>query len=878
MSGISSLREIVLQCRDRLRIGREKAKAHHDSGGTGFQVSTRMADLYDDVVLSVWEQACREHAPDDSSGMALVAHGGFGRRDLAPYSDADIMLITTRRANKQAEAIAGNLTRDLVDAGLQVGFSIRLADEACRLAWDDPVIFSSLTESRLLAGSLKLYSRFFQGLRSGAMRRSNTLIKAVIAARREERRKWGETSYLLSPNIKRSRGGLREIQLVRWVGFARYGEVDLEQLQKLGVLPTEDYRVLKDAYAFMLRLRNELHFREGRAQDVLDRPMQLTIADAWGYEGSDGKLAVEEFMQDYFEKTRAVRYAAAFFRDDSQSQPLHQQITERLFSRRIGDDIRLGPTHVWVPKQQLDDFSKDLPRVLRLMSFANRKRRRIGHPTWQAIRRAMLERKSQTPDAESIGAFLSLLSQPGRLAPLLRRLHELKIIGQFIPAFEHTRGLLQFNAYHKYTVDAHCIRSVEAATDLQMSESGMGRRYRRLKDKTLLHLALLIHDIGKGYDEDHSIVGARIARETAESFQLDSASIELLEWLILKHLLVNTTAFRYNLDDPSIILSFAKEVGTIRRLELLVVHAVADLTAVGPDVINDWKLNLIEQLYLRTRRYFETGQLPGENEAEIDSNREKVLELLQESKADDFSKQLVREMPPSLLRRVSPEAVADHVTQFGCAIEAGGQSLCLGEFDENFSAMRYRVMCRDAQRIGTFSRVTGALATCGLSILRADVETIGEGVIWDSFWVDDPDHPDEVPPHRVDSVCKRVCSLLDDPSKPIPPYRRTWGTSSKKQSQSVFVLPTNVVFDNATADQFTIICLFAYDQVGLLHRIAKELANLRLVLHFAKIDTHLDQIADVFYVTEEGGEKIENEERQNQIRAQLMAVVHSSQT
>ena len=544
MSGISSLRDIVLQCRDRLKVGREKAKAHHNSGGAGFQVSTRMADLYDDIVLRVWQEACREHVEDqESSGLALVAHGGFGRRDLAPYSDADLMLVTTRASEQIATSVAGCLTRDLVDAGLQVGFSMRTAKEACALAWEDPVIFSSLTESRFLAGSVQLYSKFFQGLRKGAMRRSNRLIRDVNAARREERRKWGDTSYLLSPNVKRSRGGLRDIQLVRWIGFARYGEVDLERLRKLGVLPEEDYRALRKAYEFMLRLRNELHFRENRAQDVLDRPTQLEIAQAWGYEGKDGVLPVEEFMQHYFDNTRNVRYASAFFRDDSRSQSLYQQITERVLSRNLGDGIRMGPTHIWVTKSAIKEFAHDLPSVLRLMSMANLRRRRIGHRTWQAIRQAMQDAEPQQPTAETIGAFLSLMSRPGRLAPLLRRLHELRIIDQLIPAFARTRGLLQFNAYHKYTVDAHCIRSVEAATDMEHDTGGMGRRYRRLKDKTLLHLALLIHDIGKGYEEDHSIVGARIARETAEILELDSASSEILEWLILQHLLVNTIAF-----------------------------------------------------------------------------------------------------------------------------------------------------------------------------------------------------------------------------------------------------------------------------------------------------------------------------------------------
>ena len=869
-----TLRPVVIRGRERLRIGREKCRVQHNAGSPGVQVSARIADLYDDVVLDAWAEVAGEHDGDPLySGIALVAHGGFGRRDLAPYSDADLMLLTTQASSPLAEKFSAQLSRDLVDAGLDVGFSIRMPAEACRLSWSDPIIFSSLTECRLLAGSLQVYSRFFESLRRGAIRRSTSLIPEVVSARREESNKWGETSFLLRPNVKRSRGALRDIQLIRWIGFARYGEVEFDQLFQLGVLPEEDYRHLRDAYEFMLRLRNELHFRENRAQDVLDRATQLEIAEAWGYRGSEGVLPVEEFMQDYFENTRNVRYAAAFFADDAKSRPLYRQVFERVFSKRIDTSIRMGPTHIWVTERDLPEFACSLPKVLRLMDLANHHRRRIGHRTWQAIRTAMKDREPTPPDTVSLSSFLRLLGRPGRLASLLRRLHELRVIEQLIPAFKRTRGLLQFNAYHKYTVDAHCIRAVEAATNLQDNPSPMGRRYRRLKDKTLLHLALLIHDVGKGYEEDHCIVGARIARETAQRLELDPASAEILEWLVLKHLIVNVAAFRHDLNDPEIVLSFAKEVGSIRRLELLIVHAVADLEAVGPEVVTDWKMNLIEQLYLRTRRYFETGHLPGENDEELEAKREKVQAVMQTLDAPEDSYRLLAEVPMSILNSESPEKLAEQLHEVAGKLEHGTQSLCLGEFDPQLSTVRYTVMRRQGeQRIGTFTRVTGALMSCGLTILRADIETFDNDLVWDNFWVDDPDFPGQPPPWRMDDVCGRVCDLLDSPDAPLPPVPQKWATQRLREPTSVNVLPTNVVFDNETVDRYTILSFFTYDQVGLLYRVAAALSDLQIVLHFAKIDTHLDQTADVFYVSELDGQQIRDLGRQSQIRESLLRV------
>ncbi len=871
-----SMRPIVLRCREMLREGREKAREQHQSGSPGMQVCTLIADLYDDVVLDVWNEAIREHATDERlSGLSLTAHGGFGRRDLAPFSDVDLMLLTTRSSESLAAKIIGNLTRDLGDSGIDPGLSLRLPGEACKMSWEDPVVFSSLAESRLLAGSLKLYSKYFYAFRQGAMRRHNRLIRGVVAARREERQRWGETNYLLRPNVKRSRGALRDIQLIRWIGFAVYGETDLERLVKLDALPEDDYRLLRQAYGFMLSLRNELHFREQKSQDILDRPTQMEIAEAWGYKGTHGVLPVEQFMQDYFEKTRNVRYAAAFFVDDTRSRPLIHRAVESLLSRKVDENIRMGPTHIWVPERELENFATSLPDALRLMSLASHHRRRISHRTWQAIRRAMTDRDPIPPDAETIDAFLSLLGRPGRLAPLLRRLHELRIIDQLIPEFKRMRGLLQFNAYHKYTVDAHSIRAVEAATDFQTDKTGMGRRYRRLADKRLLHLALLIHDIGKGYEEDHCIVGARIAKKTAERLMLDPTSAETLEWLVRNHLAVNVVAFRHDLSDPEIVLAFAKEVGSIRRLELLVVHSVADLIAVGPGVATDWKLNLIEDLYKRTRRYFDSGNLPGSpDDPEIESKREKVRQQLDKKSASQACGELLNELPLSLLSRGEPDHLASQLELICKNLDAGNGAICTCRHDPVWNAMRYTVVRREDERtIGTFARATGALSTSGLTILRAQIEMVGN-YAWDDFWVTDPDSTDpETSEARTAEVCKSVCHLLDSPDEPLPPHRRTWCAIGNREPESVNVLPKKVVFDNETVDRYTILSFFAYDEVGLLYRIAATLAEKRLVLYFAKIDTHLDQVADVFYITEQDGSKLTDPERQREVRDALFDVV-----
>lgn len=871
----------TLRFREQLLAGRVRTEERFRDGLPSFQTAIALSDLYDEIVTQAYKHALKQareegFRPQQLRRLSLVAHGGYGRRDLSPYSDADLMLLTPRGTASAAARVAGSLVRDLNDANMEVGFSVRMPAEACTLAWTDAKSYTSLTESRLLCGSETTFHRFLDRFRTGAKRRWKSLNQRAIQARREERRRWGETIYLLRPNIKRSRGGLRDIQLVRWLGFATYGQTELARLHRRGAMSDDDLETLRRAYGFLLRLRHELHFRSGRSQDVLDRATQMEIAEDWGYHGQAGVLPVEDFMQDYFEHTRGVRYVSGFFDDEHRARSRTGMILERVRSRKIDENIRMGPTQVWIEPKRIDEFAASLPDVLRLMQFANVNRRWISHPSWQAIRSAMQDRQVCPPDRQSVGAFLGLLSQPGRLAPLLRRLHELRIIEQLIPAMRRCRGLLQFNAYHQYTVDAHCIKAVEAATQLGEQDTTMGRRYDRLKDKTLLHLALLIHDLGKGHDEDHSEVGRRIAGEVADAFELSASQKETLMWLIHKHLLMNTVAFRHDLNDPRVVHPFAAEVGSIGRLELLLIHSIADLMAVGPGVLTDWKLNLIEDLYLRTRQYFLSGDLPGEQDPELDKHRQEIISLVEQAGGNESVVQLVGELPLSLLRHRGSNEIARELIEVGRWLFQKQGCYCAGIIEPDGGAIRYNVVVHQGeQRVGSFARITKTLHACGLTILRANIETIGEDLLWDSFWVGDSDYAEQPPPERMEEVCRVVRKAIDEPESELPASRRVWKTKEDSEPESVHVLPTKITFDNDTFDHQTILSLFTYDQPGLLSEIASVLSRNDVSILFAKIDTHLDQIADVFYVTDSSGYPIIDTDDQRQIRTAMLAVIES---
>lgn len=867
-----------MAARERLREGRTRLALQHQAGSPGLQLTHLQTDLVDGIILELFDAAIEDLALSSvASQVALIAHGGYGRRDLAPFSDCDLMLTPARRVEKQIQPLAARLSRDIVDAGLQLGFSVRRPDQACALAWKDPVIFTSLCESRFLAGSIHVFGRFFHSLRLGAIRRRRRMISEVYQSRREERGKWGETVFLLRPNVKRSRGGLRDIQLIRWLGFARFGDSDLDKLLQLGALSEDDYGRLRKALAFLLRLRNELHFDSGKSQDVLDRPAQMRIAERWGYQASAGGLPVESFMQDYFEHTREVRYAAAHFVDTVRHRPITVRSLDILLSRRISQDFRVGPYHIWVREASLSKVAPNIQPVLELMELANRYERRISHRTWQAIRDAMRGREVGQLDQATKDHFLALLSRPGRLADLLRRLHELRVLEQIMPAMRHARCLLQFNEYHKYTVDAHSIRAVEAATMLAEVDSQVGDMYRSIDRTWLLHLSLLIHDLGKGFERDHSEIGRELAQETANFLGLNEKDATDLQNLVFHHLLMIHTALRHDLTDQQIIAKFCESVDSVDLLDMLLIHSICDLTAVGPDVLTDWKEKLLYELHHRAKQYLLEGGSIDRTDQRIHRLREATRAILHRKAAPATAIEILDHMPQNMLDGIDPEKMSDDLIRVS-DISAEDQVRCWGQFLEDQDATQYTVVFQQGDRpIGLFMLATGALMSQGLEVLRSQIQTLESGLAWDEFVVCDPDHEGRPPRTRIDHICGLIRSALLVPSTKPPRFRRVWNAQAESSAAALRILPCRATFDNETSDRYTVVSIFAYDRPGLLYALARVIAEAELVLHFAKIATHLDQAVDVFYISELNGEKIISPERQNELNKRFVASAQQDQ-
>ena len=847
-----------------------------------------MTDLRDQVVLDLTEAALvdlNEAGPNGLwSEIALVPHGGYGRRDVAPFSDVDLMILHTPGAAERVAPLAERLLRDVFDAGLCLGHSVRTIDQACRLAAGEPMICTSLVESRLLRGNASLFSHYMRRFRGQVRRRARWLVAGIVEDRLKERLRYGETVFLLEPNIKRSQGTLRDVQLIRWIGFVRYGTPDPVELHARGVISEEDLTAIQQASEFLLRLRNELHFHAKQPTDVLDRADQVRIAALRGYPSQAGLLPVEQFMRDYFRHTAAVSHIATRFATKAQSRDAMARVATVLFGHRVEDGVQVGPVGIVATRRGLGIVENDLTAILRLVDLANLYDKPIAPATWEAIRQNAVHLPEAMPPPEACRHFLSLLSHPARLGPLLRDLHEAHILERFIPEFQHARGLLQFNQYHKYTVDEHCLRAVEFATDLWNDTGPLGRVYRPLASKHLLHLALLIHDLGKGRLEDHREVGVKIAADVAERLALPDDETEALKFLVHKHMLLNHLAFRRDTADEQLAVQFAVQVGSPKLLQMLYLMTAADLGAVGPDVWDGWKLEVVTDLYHRTMQHL-AGESP---ETTVDNllshRRETVCELLGEQSRQPWFAEHIRSLPTAYLNATSPQqVVTDLRLLYGISLLVGGKNAQTGGvsvaavYQPETESVQFTVATSEQIVPGIFHRLTGALSSHGLQIRTAQIHTLPDGLVLDRFSVHDPDFSGEPPWHRIEEVERSLVEALQNPTSSPPAFRKTWQVGGHRPVR-VPGVPTRVNVDNSTSSRFTIIDLFTHDRAGLLYAITRTLFELDVSVGRAKIGTFLDQVVDVFYVTDRQDRKISDERRLDEIRRRLVEVAEQGST
>jgi len=841
-------------------------------GATGADTLAAMTELVDGLIVGRYREAMRHGgealAHAGLRECAVMALGGYGRRELAPYSDIDLMFLYHPGAEQAAKSIVRAVLHPLWDCGFQVGHSVRTIADSIELARADVTVRTSMMESRFLAGSPDLFEKFHSRyMRTIVVKGTEKFLDHKLEERRREYEKFGETVYLLEPNVKKSKGGLRDLHLLQWAGLARYQAPTIRELSDRGILSRTDSLALTEAQEFLWRVRALLHVHAGTAQEILSFDEQVWLAQHFGYRDQPHLLAVEQFMQQYYRHTMGLHERCMRFIERCRRVPFWQRLVQYLPVRRIDGYFAVQGAVLTVADDQRAKVLESPELLLRLFDLAREKRLSIAPSLLEDIHRhveTVPVEAFRTPEVSRI--FLAIMTGPGTAATL-DAMHRAHLLEKLVPAMGRVRGLMQFNQYHKYTVDEHSLLAVGEAESLANEPSPLGEIYRSIKRKDILHLSVLMHDLGKGHEEDHSDVGRRLAEEVAARLGFDEQDTRTLSFLVHRHLLMAHTAFRRDPNDVKVVLPFAREVGTPEVLKKLLALTAADIAAVGPGVLTKWKESLLIELYTRTM-----PEVSGDRDAVVAPER--LVQVAEEvtghpslAGLDGVDRTWVeaqlKQFPERYAYGMAPARIAAHLSAVKRLHQ--GEVLVESDYNTELNVCEYAVITRNDLTPGIFSKIAGVMAGSGLQILDAQILTRTDGIVVDTFQVIDPDYEGEPPADRRRTVGEQVASVLKGWDH-VDDVLRRGARLNLTRPMPKAPEATEVRIDNQTSDGFTIIDVFADDRQGLLYVITNAIFRLGLSIHAARISTRLDQVADVFYVTDLYGKKLNDREYVERLR------------
>ena len=809
--------------------------------------------------------------PTQAERMAVMAIGGYGRGEMAPYSDVDLLFVTSGKISAHVESVIESALYMLWDLHMKVGHSSRTIRECLRLGKQDITIRTSLLEMRFLSGEAAIAEELRSALREQLFRGTvGEFIEAKLEERATRHRKQGGQRYVLEPNVKEGKGGLRDLQTLYWIAKYEHGVNKAGELVGLGVFKPEEFAAFDAAERFLWAVRCHLHLIADRAQDQLTFDNQVQVAERLGYHDHSGRRAVEHFMQDYFRHATRVGELTRIFLTELEARHVKQEPAILGFLRGRTRRKKLKPGYVLKQNRlaiaDVAAFFADKLNILRLFEEALRTGYLIHPDTMRALAANLhLIDDEMRRDPEACAIFLDLMLKQGNPERALRRMNELGVLAAFLPEFAPIVAMMQFNMYHSYTVDEHTIQVISTLAQIERGElveelpvaSGI---LKRGVNRKVLYVACLLHDIGKGRKEDHSVVGARIARSVCPRLGLKQAESDTVEWLVRYHLLMSDMAQKRDIADPRTVRDFAKAVKTRERLELLTVLTVCDIRGVGPNTWNNWKATLLRGLYRATATALDTG-LEDLNRENLEGEAKRALR----DALSDWSK-------PDLKAEMDR-----HYGPYWQGLDLATQ-VTFAEMLRGIGADEIRIDTRedpdrDATRVcfalndhpGIFSRLAGALSLVGANVVDARTYTSKDGYATAVFWVQDADGN----PYESRRL-PRLRDMIDKTLKGEVVASRALETREKiKKRERPFKVATNITFDNEGSEIYTIIEVDTRDRPGLLYDLTKTLAASNIYISSAVIATYGAQVVDTFYVKDMFGLKLHAKSRQEALERKL---------
>ena len=809
--------------------------------------------------------------PTDGERLSIFAVGGYGRGEMAPASDVDLLFLTPYKITPWAESIIETMLYVLWDLKLKVGHASRTVADCIRLAREDFTIRTAILEQRFLMGDADLATHFEEKLWSDVFKGTGRqFVEAKLSERDKRHQKQGQR-YMVEPNVKEGKGGLRDLQSLFWIAKYIHGVQDAADLVPIGVFTDEEFATFVDAEDFLWAVRCHMHLITGRPSEQLSFDLQVRVAEAMGYCDKNGRRAVEVFMQDYFLQATAVGDLTRIF--VSKLEAMHVKadpLLNRLLKRRPRVREGFQVVHNRIAIADETTFFADNLNILRVFEEALRTGMLLHPDAMRAVKaRLHLIDDDMRHSTEARRIFLDLLLKHGNPERSLRSMNELRVLSAFLPEFEPIVAMMQFNMYHSYTVDEHTIQTIRSLAQIERGElvedlpvassilnAGVNRR--------VLYVALLLHDIGKGRPEDHSILGARIARTVAPRLGLKAEESETVEWLVRYHLLMSDMAQKRDIADPRTVRDFAKAVKTVERLDLLTVLTVCDIRGVGPNTWNNWKAVLIRALYRQTKRALEDGMEALNRENRGAEAKKTLRAALPDWKKKDIQREVARHYDPYWQ---GLHATA-HVVFAKLLREASEDEISMDLHpDDDRDATRVCFVMQDHP--GIFARLTGALALVGANVVDARSYTTKDGWVTDAFWIQDV----EGQPYEADRL-PRLRKMIERTLKGEVVTRDAIKDKDRiKKREKAFKVPTHITFDNEGSDIYTIIEVDTRDRPGLLHDLTRTFAASNVYVANAVIATYGEQVVDTFYVKDMFGLKYHSPEKQKALDAKLRKAI-----
>ena len=884
------LRSLVAQkLKVALTDGRAKAEQLLLKDRHGRRCAERLCKIEDEVIRILFEFA-RKHLypsqnPSEAERMAVVATGGYGRGLQAPGSDIDLLFLLPYKQTAWGESIAEAILYCLWDLGLKVGHATRSVDECIRQAKADMTIRTAILEARFLLGDRKLFDELVTRFDKDVVRNTAPQFVAAKLAEREDRvRRSGQSRYLVEPNVKDGKGGLRDLHTLFWIAKYVYRVREPDELIKRGVFDKQEYQLFRRCEDFLWSVRCHMHFLMGRAEERLSFDIQREIAVRLGYTEHPGLQDVERFMKHYFLIAKDVGDLTAILcaeLEDShaKSVPVLSRVMERfrpVKRRKLAesDDFIVDKNRILLAHP--NGFKRDPVNLIRIFHLAQKHNLAFHPDGMRAITRSLkLVDAKLRENKEANGLFLEILTSKNDPETVLRRMNEAGVLGRFVPAFGKIVAMMQFNMYHHYTVDEHLLRCIGVLAEIERGGSTESPLANELihkilpEHRDLLYVTLFLHDIAKGRPEDHSIAGARVARRFCPRMGFSAADTDTVAWLIENHLVMSSVAQSRDLSDRKTIENFAATVQSAERLKLLTILTTADIRAVGPGVWNGWKAQLIRTLYYETEPVL-TGGFSEVNRAQrVAIAQNEFREAMKNWPQDRIEAYIAKHYPAYWLKVDLPHKI-EHANFVRVTEDADRRLATSISFDSERAVTELTLLAPDHPWL--LSIIAGACALAGANIVDAQIYTTTDGRALDTISLSrefDRDEDEERRGHRIaDSIEKALRGELRLPDL-------VTNRSPPKGRIRAFAVEPSVTINNQWSHRYTMVEVTGLDRTGLLYELTATLSKLNLNIASAHVATFGERVVDVFYVTDLMGAQITSPTRQAAIKRALVGLFAS---